>query len=193
MGRKSKSDKAYPTASAGEKHAIAMINEYFLANPSQAPACYMLIQKGTLQSKTKQHEEDRIPAYSTISGVSSEVVRAVCTAIHPELTEPVWMKIMQNNKTLSTSGEKTKVEFKIFYYLTGEKPCDPLVCYSRRLLAEIYQSESEKRGHRPLHIEPDFKVDFAEHGCYCFTNLQEDNEGNEVWKAIKHVSGEEAS
>ena len=117
----------------------------------------------------------------------------MCSAIHPALTEPVWLKIIQKNKVTSTSGDKTKVEFKILYCLIGETSSDPWACFSRKLLVDIYLPESQKRGPRPLHIQPDFTIDFPEHGCYRFADLKEDSDCNQVWKGIKHVSGAEAS
>ena len=192
--RKNPHSTTYPTATSAEATAIEHIVDHFRRNPHEAPVTLLEVQKGRLFKRSQQKEEDRIPRYQNIGQVSSDVMKHICTALMPQLTVDVWARLQRANKPGTTAdGDKTRIENKIFYKLTGERSNAPLVCCSRGLLTEIYVAQAAARPvGRTVVLNADFTLDLENGGCYRWGQEQETIAAGKVYTSIVHCSGAEA-
>ena len=155
------------------KKAIREIHNYFLEHPAEAPSSLLLLQDGTFRADISQIDADAIPACSSISQVSSDTIRGVCSALQPSLTDDIWIKIMRKGKDVRADGNNQKIEYRIYYLMTGDKPASPLICCSKQLLNQIHVQEQLWTHHRPLVLSTDFSVDFVNNGVYKLVDIVE--------------------
>ena len=177
-------------ATPAEKNTIKEINNYFLEDPAEAPSSLMLLRDGTFKAKVNQLDGDAIPPYSSISSVSSETIRGVCTSLQPSLTDDVWVKIMRKGKDVKSNGMDQKIEFRIFYLMTVEKPSSPLIACSKMLLQQICAQEHEQTVDRQLIVCEDFSVDFTFNGVLKLVDIIDGPEP--VYDSWLHISGVKA-
>ena len=189
-----KNPQSYPTPTSAEATAIEQLMEHFKRNPHEAPATLLEVQKGKLFKRAQQKEEDRIPSYQNIGQLSSECMKSISSALMPELTEQVWQRIQRANKPAAGDPDKTRVESKIFYKLTGEKPTGPLVCCSKALLTEIYLAQANERAtKRSIVLNADFTLDLEKGGCYDWGPEHQTCDSEVVYKTVVHSSGVSAA
>ena len=162
------------------------INDYFQWNCSEAPAAYLSIISGNINAKSQVNDEDQIPNYTCVSQLSLEIIKSICSKLQPSLTTIVWAKISKVNKRVHIDDKiNHKIEYRIFYMLTGERPGSPLLCCSKSLTEEMYKFERDNTHPRNLILEDDFTIDFKKNGIYqlegeklgfnkalCFTHLR---------------------
>ena len=192
MGKRGMQDGAVEIvpATTAEKKAIREIHNYFLEHPSEAPSSLLLLQDGTFKAKTAQLDVDAIPGYSSISQVSSDTIRGVCSALQPSLTDDIRVKILRKGKDVRADGNNKKIEYRIYYLMTGDKPASPLICCSKQLLNQIHVQEQLCSHHRPLVLSPDFSVDFVNNGVFKLVDIVDGEEP--VYSFLLHISGVKA-
>ena len=100
MGKRAKVE--YPAATAAEKQAQKEIEIFVLQNPSSAPSALLTIKSGSIFAKSAAVDDDIIPPYASVSQVSSEVVKGVCSTLQADLTEEVWLKLQKKHKDCKT-------------------------------------------------------------------------------------------
>ena len=185
MGKRAKVD--YPSATAAEKQAQKEIEIYFLQNPAHAPSALLTIKSGSIFAKSAALDNDLIPAYSSASQVSSEVVKGVCSTLQEDLAEEVWLKLQKKHKDCKQDGNNSKIEQRIFYLMTGEKPSSALVCCSKKVLYALYWEEQRLSYPRPLRIKPDFDIDYQTDGVYKLSGIKLIGDES-VYTTLVHIS-----
>ena len=176
---------AKPQPTNAERQAMKSINDYYQWNCSEAPAAYLCIISGNLNAKSAVRGEDQIPNYTCVSQLSLEVIKGICTKLQPSLTPIVGAKICKVNRHVHKEEKiNQQIEYRVSYFLTGEKPGSALLCCSKALMEEMYNFERDNAHPRNLVLEDDFTIDFKRHGIYslegeklerdtlCFTHLK---------------------
>ena len=72
--------------------------DLFLQNPSSAPSALLTIKSGSIFAKSAAVDDDIIPPHASVSQVSSDVVKGVCSTLQADLTEEVWLKLQKKHK-----------------------------------------------------------------------------------------------